>query len=97
MSFQTTHLDPKVKYKINCDVDDPEGLAEGDYEIEVRIPFKPDFENDYWMSGPVSWEMNADGTIEMSPTEIIKTGLIVNFSEDYQSLADALAELRAGR
>ena len=49
------------------------------------------------MSGPVDWEMNPDGTIEMSPTETMKTGLIVNFSEDYQSLGEALAELRAGR
>ena len=78
-------------------MDDPEGLADGDFEIQVKVPFQPDFENDYWMSGPVSWEMNADGTIEMSPTDTIKTGLIVNFSENYQSLADALAELRAGR
>ena len=91
------HVNPLVKYKINCDVDDPEGLADGDFEIEIKIPFQPDFGNDYWMSGPVDWEMNPDGTIEMSPTETMKTGLIVNFSEDYQSLAEALAELRAGR
>merc|ERR1712235_193403 len=46
------------QYKINCEVDDPEGFAEGDFEIEVKIPFQPDFESDYWMSGPVIWEMN---------------------------------------
>ena len=49
------------------------------------------------MSGPVIWEMNPDGTVEMSPTETMKTGLVVNFSENFQSLAEALAELRAGR
>ena len=88
---------PLAQYKINCEADDPEGLVEGDFEIEVKIPFQPDFESDYWMSGPVIWEMNPDGTVEMSPTETMKTGLVVNFSENFQSLAEALAELRAGR
>ena len=68
-----------AQYKINCEVDDPEGLAEGDVEIEVKIPFQPNFESDYWMSGPVIWEMNPDGIVEMSLTETMQTGLVINF------------------
>ena len=70
---------PLAQYKINCEVDDPEGHAEGDFDIEVKIPLKPNFESDYWMSGPVIWEMNRDGTVEMSPTETMQTGLVINF------------------
>ena len=73
---------PLAQYKINCEVDDPEGHAEGDFDIEVKIPLKPNFESDYWMSGPVIWEMNRDGTVEMSPTETMQTGLVINFFFD---------------